>query len=65
MRYQLTIGLLFMLMSVALLTSATAQTREQQSALTAEQYTEDGNKYAKEKQRQGGRRLQAGHQAQP
>ena len=38
------------LLIAALLTSAGAQTSEQQPILTADQYTEEGNRYAREKQ---------------
>ena len=48
-RRAITLGLL-LLSCCVLVASARAQTSEQQSTLTAEQYTQEGNGYAKEKQ---------------
>src|SRR2546426_703315 len=48
-RLAITLGLL-LLSCCMLIASARAQNPEQQSTLTAEQYTQEGNAYAKEKQ---------------
>jgi tetratricopeptide (TPR) repeat protein len=50
MRCPIIILNLLLLICCALVASASAQTSEQQSTLTAEQYTQEGNAYAKEKQ---------------